>query len=367
MGKNAKVTFVVHRVYPPYFGGDEVQTMDTARELVRHGIKATIFSADFARGLDRNMCCAGVEINRFQSTRPYYISIPLFRAIWNAKTDILHSFTFGDFGTFATAICKAKNRGVKVVLQPHYHGAGRNALNNSVIKIYNPTVGKWIFKNADKIRCLSESEKKLVINHFGVSPSKIAVIPFGLDTKKLNGFRNQFKRGHTEHRVLYVGQLEEFKGVHLLVRAFARLLESFPRAYLRIVGDGSQKLSLVALTKKLKIEHKVTFLSKLPEEDLYREYCEADVFVLLSKLESYSIVVREALFFNLPVIVLENDVFEDLIARGHCFSIPQPVDVDLLANMMKKCIQGELKPERFKPIDISETVKELIRLYNEIA
>lgn len=362
-----RIAFVVHRVHPPYFGGDEIQTIETAKELIRNGVDVSIFSADLVKGLEKRMYYAGVEINRFQSIGPYYLSPGLYKAICNVETDILHSFTFGHFPTLAAAICKAKNKQVKYVLQPHFHGRGRNLLSNLIMKIYNPMIGKWVFSKADRVRCLSGAEKDLVIKHFHVAPSKISVIPFGLDVEKLGMFKNRFQKKDQVHRILYVGQLEKFKGVHMLVEAFARLEKTLPgEVALRIVGDGSQKPDLMKLVRRLRIQDSTTFLSRLPEEDLYREYCEADLFVLLSNLESYSIVVREALFFELPVIVSRNEVFEDLIKQGYCFAVTPPVNADLLAQVMKEFVQKRLTLKKFKPMALRETAKELIKWYNEI-
>jgi len=362
-----KVTFVVHRIYPPYFGGDEVQIMETAKELVKNGVDVKIFSADYTEGLHRTTFHEGVEINRFPSIRPYYVSSRLLNALCNVRTDILHSSTYGHFPTLVSAICKSKNRKIRYVLQPHYHGVGRNVLNSIVMKIYNPLIGRWIFEKADKVRCLSNAEMDLVINHFNIPPSKIVVIPFGLNVRKMGAFRNQCKKSHKGYRILYVGQLEKFKGVHLLIEAFARLLTFFPEdVTLRIVGAGSQKSALEKLAVTLKIQEQVSFLGSLPNEAVIREYCEADLFVLLSELESYSIATREALFFELPVIVLETKVFEDLLKGGYCFGVPSPVNLDVLAQKMQMCLTKDLRPRKFAVPTLSETVKSLIGLYTEM-
>jgi glycosyltransferase involved in cell wall biosynthesis len=361
------VSFVVHRIYPPYVGGDEVQIMKTAEGLSKRGVDVAIFSADYRQGLERQTFYKGVELNRFPSFGRYYISPRLLNCLCNKRNGIIHSSTYGHFPTLAATVCKAKNDQIKYVLQPHYHGAGRNLLNNLVMRVYNPLVGKRIFEKADKIRCLSEGEKALVVNDFGVSPSKISVIPFGLDVDKLRIFKNRFRREEKEHRILYVGQLENFKGVHLLIRAFAQLLKIFnEKATLRIIGNGSQKGSLTKLVMDLKIQDHVTFKANLTEEDLCREYCEASLFVLLSKLESYSIVVREALFFELPVIVLQNRVFEDLAKNGNCFEVSSQAGPKEIALKMLKCLRKDLQPKIFRVPALNETIETLITLYDNV-
>ena len=100
--------------------------------------------------------------------------------------------------------------------------------------------------------------------------------------------RNQVKS------FLYVGRLSPEKNLRLLIKVFNTL----PELTLDIIGFGPQEEELKALAGE-----NVNFLGQINNEDLYRYYRSADVFVLPSTSEPWGLVVEEALNNGMPVIV----------------------------------------------------------------
>ena len=103
-------------------------------------------------------------------------------------------------------------------------------------------------------------------------------------------------------RFVYVGELTPRKGIDLLIRAFARLLEAVPDALLTLVGKGVDLEALKALAKELKCEHAVLFPGSVPYESVPAEMVQHDVFILPSRLDVFGLVVAEAVACGLPVI-----------------------------------------------------------------
>lgn len=103
-------------------------------------------------------------------------------------------------------------------------------------------------------------------------------------------------------RVLFVGRLEQMKGVDTLLRAFAALPPDAKHARLHIVGDGSQKKVLEALAIQLHIDTVVSFLGYVRGPELLREYAEAEVFCGLSRSEALGNVFLEAQAASCAVI-----------------------------------------------------------------
>lgn len=100
--------------------------------------------------------------------------------------------------------------------------------------------------------------------------------------------------------VLAVNRLIPVKGVDVLLDAFARACEksSVPLELL-IVGDGPDRSGLEARGRHLP----VTFAGFLEGRQLYDAYAAADVFALLSRRETWGIVVNEAMAFGLPLLL----------------------------------------------------------------
>ena len=105
-------------------------------------------------------------------------------------------------------------------------------------------------------------------------------------------------------RVLYVGRLVYWKGLHLGMRAFARLLERHPHAHLTVIGAGPDEAWLRRLARHLGIETSMTWMPWLPREAVLRTYPRYDVFLYPSLHDSSGNVVLEALAGGLPVVCM---------------------------------------------------------------
>jgi len=94
--------------------------------------------------------------------------------------------------------------------------------------------------------------------------------------------------------VAYVGRLKEYKSVHVLIKAFAKVLTEVPEAKLIIAGDGDDMGRLKKEVAHLKLERQVDFLGKVSEEEKRRILQGAWVCVNPSMMEGWGITVIEA-------------------------------------------------------------------------
>ena len=101
------------------------------------------------------------------------------------------------------------------------------------------------------------------------------------------------KEIHTPLRYLYVGRLVSVKNVELLIDEFNR--NGKP---LTIVGSGILKTKLKGRAKS-----NISFIGFVENEKLGEVYQAHDVFILPSYSETWGLVVEEALYWGLPVIV----------------------------------------------------------------
>lgn len=105
-------------------------------------------------------------------------------------------------------------------------------------------------------------------------------------------------------RALTIGRLVQIKGLHLAIRAFARVAVANADATLLIVGRGPEKDRLAQLVRALGIERQVVFRDWLPRDEALREMSRADVF-LYPSFEGGGMVVLEAMAHALPVVCLK--------------------------------------------------------------
>lgn len=97
---------------------------------------------------------------------------------------------------------------------------------------------------------------------------------------------------------LYVGQLIERKGVLYLLKAWKKHTETFPDDTLLIVGTGP----LIEIYKQeFKSINTIKFTGIIDYDTIYRYYAIADVFVMPTLEDNWSLVVPEAMACGLPI------------------------------------------------------------------
>lgn len=113
------------------------------------------------------------------------------------------------------------------------------------------------------------------------------------------------RRPEENFRVLYVGRLVYWKGLHLGLMAFAKFRETHPRAKLTIVGSGPSEDSLHRLAQRLDIIDAVNWVSWIDRAAVTPYYLRHDAFLFPSLHDSSGNAVLEALSCGLPVVCLE--------------------------------------------------------------
>lgn len=106
--------------------------------------------------------------------------------------------------------------------------------------------------------------------------------------------------------LLFLSRLDPIKGLPMLLRALALLRDrAGSDVVLIIAGQGTDEYlsELQALVKSLKISENVKFIGFLQGEAKAQVLAEADVFVLPSYHENFSLAAAEAMAAGLPVIV----------------------------------------------------------------
>jgi len=140
----------------------------------------------------------------------------------------------------------------------------------------------------------------------GLPRTAIRLLPNTLDPGfELRPGAAASRRGGTALELLTVSRLwaeERMKGVDHTLRAFAGLSGRFPDAVYRIVGKGSDRPRLEALTRELGLGARVIFEADLTDEELADRYRRCAVFVLPSGQEGFGIVFLEAMRFAKPCI-----------------------------------------------------------------
>ena len=128
-------------------------------------------------------------------------------------------------------------------------------------------------------------------------------IPGGVDVDRFSPATPPHEAIAGDPAFVTVRRLAVRMGHPLLLRAFARVVETHPDARLHVTGSGPLRADLEALADRLGIADSVTFLGYVPDEALPGVYAASDCFVLPTiELEGFGLATLEALASGTPVV-----------------------------------------------------------------
>jgi glycosyltransferase involved in cell wall biosynthesis len=136
----------------------------------------------------------------------------------------------------------------------------------------------------------------------------IAIVPGAVEAPAevdADLFWNAYPNLQGQRIVLFLGRLHHKKGLHLLLQSWANVARSSGDLHLVIAGPDSENIgpSLERTIDDLNIRHSVTLAGMLAGPRKWSALAAADLFVLPSYSEGFSIAVLEALVMGLPVVV----------------------------------------------------------------
>jgi glycosyltransferase involved in cell wall biosynthesis len=172
---------------------------------------------------------------------------------------------------------------------------------------------RFIYCHSDAIVVYGEHVKSYLISE-GVPSERVFVAPHAVDNEFYNRKISEAEQADLRNRlgllpdqkiVLYLGRLEEIKGLEYLIEAFEYF--SSPDVVLVLAGDGGLRTELETLAKKKNLSSRIRFAGYVPVENAPLYYSLAWVSVLasvttLTGKELWGLVVNEAFNQGVPVI-----------------------------------------------------------------
>jgi glycosyltransferase involved in cell wall biosynthesis len=207
-------------------------------------------------------------------------------------------------------------------------------------RVYLRLLARRSAQQARRIIAVSESTKRDLVAHYGLSPAKVDVIPNGVDPSfqplpaaQVASFRAQ--RTLPERLILFVGTLEPRKNVAALVQAYARLPEPRPPLVL-IGGRGWLYDDLFRQIEALNLSDQVRHVGYVPAEDLPLWYNVATLFVYPSLYEGFGLPVLEAMACGVPVVTSSTSSLPEVV--GPAGLLVDPANVEDLAGAMERAL-----------------------------
>jgi len=171
----------------------------------------------------------------------------------------------------------------------------------------------------------TEKWNRMHIVHCGVDPSLFDMVSHQQPGKRL----------------LYVGRIAAAKGLPILLESLTILKIQHPEILLTVVGDGSDRKDLEAMTVKLGLSQNVDLVGYKSQTEVREYFQQTDVFVMSSFAEGIPVVLMEAMAAGVPVVATQIAGISELVEDNVSGYLVPPGDSNLLtvriAELLKDC------------------------------
>jgi lipopolysaccharide heptosyltransferase II len=286
-------------------GGVETGTVDLARYLVKQGHKAVVVS--HGGGLVKDLEACGAIHYQLPVHQKSLFSIlkmipQLSQIIIKEEIDIVHARSRAP-AWIAFFAARKTNR----VFITTCHGYYRRHFFSRVMGW-----GKLII-------CPSQALARYMLENFQVPHERLRLIPRSVDLEKFKFIDPAKKRREIFH-VGIIGRLTPIKGHIYFLKAMAKVIRSWPRIKIWVVGDAasskeSYKEEIHIMVRRLGLSHCTEFLGT--QKDIPEIMSNLDLLVMASTYpESFGRVIIEAQAAGVPVIATEVGGIVDIIENN---------------------------------------------------
>jgi len=191
-----------------------------------------------------------------------------------------------------------------------------------------------------KLIAVSSLTKDIFLQEYKINPEKVSVIHPGVDLndyatadkrsiretiRKEYGFRSE------EPIILFASMNFEIKGLDDILFSLAKLKAQNHKFKFIVAGKGNIK-KYTKIAKEAQIISDIIFTGPLNKENLIRMYLASDLYIMLSKFDTFGMVVLEAMAAGVPVIISGNVGAKDLVRENkNGFVIHNTSDTDDIA------------------------------------
>jgi UDP-glucose:(heptosyl)LPS alpha-1,3-glucosyltransferase len=194
--------------------------------------------------------------------------------------------------------------------------------------------------NCKKFIAVSSMTKDIFLQEYNINPDKVAVINNGVDLNDYTQHNKDSVRNTIRHElginiadpvILFVSMNFEIKGLDEILFSLAKLKAQNHKFKLIVAGKGNIK-KYTKIAQEAQIISDVIFTGPVNKEKIIRMYLASDLYIMLSKFDTFGNVVLEAMAAGLPVIISNNVGAKDIVQENNNgFIINDTSDTDYIS------------------------------------
>jgi glycosyltransferase involved in cell wall biosynthesis len=363
-----RIAWLVYRGNP-YCGGQGVYTRYLARELGALGHEVTVFSGPPYPELDDPGRLVEVpSLELFEPPHPFWPPWP-----WEIKSSIdLREFGimcvagFPEPYTFslrARKLLRSRRDDFDLVHDNQCLGSGLLTMMHEddwpvLCTLHHPitvdrdldlehaksayrryTLRRWyrfldmqmrVAREIPRLVTVSESSKRDIVAQMQVPAERLHIVPVGVDP---DTFRPLPHVRRVPGRLMTTTSSDvPMKGLAPLLEALAKVRAERDDVELVIIGKPKKRSSIPGLIDRLGLTSSVTFVSGVSTERIVELYAQAEVAVVPSLYEGFSLPAVEAMACAVPIVATTGGALPEVVGRdGETGLLVPPGEVDALA------------------------------------
>ena len=345
---------LIRNTNPKFYGGGETFQLTLSQILNKNDFTPVIFSS--SRKLLKvsqskkilNQKSPFLRFQNWSGLRNFLL--PLYM-LWQKNLSFWYRKQFKKYQPAAiivqsrddliSASLVAKKMGIPVFWLDHMDF--RSWVLQNVDQKYKNYIGKKILriaKNVEKIIFISDYER----NYFEdlISRTEFKKLKNLITIK--NGAIDRYVEFEaikpSPHSLIYLGRLEEYKGIRELIAGFSQVAEKFPEAKLHIYGTGPLSDFCQKHSNSQIIYHGFT-------DESLRKIAESEIFILPSYIEGLSLSLIDATMLGKAIITTNIDGNPEVVEDQRNGLLIPAKDSDALAQAIEKLLSNPKLVEKF--------------------
>ncbi|MGB8707159.1 MAG: glycosyltransferase family 4 protein [Dehalococcoidia bacterium] len=379
-----KILQVIPFFYPVVTGG-VTYTVNLSQNLIRRGHQADIMTINTENAEREGIIAGNIRVYRCAldfSWGKAAISSELYRKLCQAKGyDVYHIHIPFALGLEAAIIASKANH-IPLVATHHGEMQTGDRVNSMAARMYNNLTRYVTLGWVDRLIFLTKSYSESLPMSTRTR-NKISIVRMGIDVNSFSpandgsGLRQQYGFDKDTRVVLFVGALDKDhrpKNVDYLIRAIRQVKSKNGHTKLVIIGGGGLIPEFEKLASDLDMKQDILFTGSVPYEKLPTYYAMCDIFVLPSSIESFGLVIQEAMASGKPCIACDLPGIKDSIINEKMGLKVPPKNEEALANAILHLLandnlrleMGMKAREYVEEFSIAKFIDKMEGIYTEV-
>jgi len=262
-------------------------------------------------------------------------TVRLLQLIRHLDFDVIHAH---DWVTYPAALSLRSFKGKPLVCHIHSTEFDR-AGGTGDSRIH--AIEKSGLTMCDRVITVSKYTSSIIVNKYGIDPSKIRVI---YNAYQIHKKRLKRTRIFKDPVVLFLGRITLQKGPEYFLRVAKKVIDLYPDVRFIMAGEGDMEKALIYKSARYKLHTRFLFTGFLKRNDVERILSASDIILLPSVSEPFGIAPLEAMSFGVAALISKQSGVSEIVQNAYKINF---WDIDQMAGAIISLVKD---PQKLKKV-----------------